>query len=68
MTYSDRQKYTSLIRDKFNEIKALKKDIKMALQNNDRSKYTFLVNIVYNKISVIETNIVNLRKELENAS
>jgi len=63
LTYADKLKYSKIIRTKFDEIKLLKDDLIAALIIDSKEDYDFTVNIIFSKISVIETNIVNLRKE-----
>jgi hypothetical protein len=63
LTYADKLKYSNIIRDKFNEIRILKNDLIAALIIDSKVDYDYTVNIIFSKISVIESNIVNLKKE-----
>jgi len=63
LTYADKLKYSTSMRQKFDEIKDLKQNLLDALSNDNEKDYEYTVNIIFGKVSVIETNIVNLKKE-----
>jgi hypothetical protein len=63
LSYADKLKYSNAIRDKFDEIKSLKTELISSLIINNKSDYDYTVNIIFSKISVIETYIINLKKE-----
>lgn len=71
LTYAEKLEFSDLIKNKFKEIRDLRKMVDTSIETNDIEHYEYLINIVFSKVSVIETNINNLKKlfleRLENA-
>jgi len=64
LTYAEKLEFSQIIRQKFKEIKNIRKLIDKAIKDRDREQYEYLVNIVFSKVSVIETSLNNLKKLL----
>ena len=62
LTYAEKLEFSTLIKNKFKEIRDLRKMINTSLETGDAEHYDYLINIVFSKVSVIETSINNLKK------
>ena len=62
LTYAEKLEFSTLIKNKFKEIRDLRKMIDTSLETGDVEHYDYLINIVFSKVSVIETSINNLKK------